>query len=490
MHTRESVRSLLQLLFSGRVSKLSCWASKDRSAEKNIGKSMGNVSLKIRRETGLELAEAIFCSRVSSLAMKGAKFPIKALQVRQFHGYDFSTFAKEHCPQQFTSRFSKSSPIPKVCTNVAVSGSSLNNNPLITKYKVSIACVSSGQNKKLAALPDDQPLVQQSTAASTTNLPQETATSKENRVILIDGKAVVYRAYYKITAKLQHGGQISGTSGDSDWVLTVFTALSTVLKVFELMPSHIAVVFDHEGLTFRHTMFSDYKSNRSPTPDTVVQSLQYIKPALTAMGIKTVEVPGVEADDVIGTLALSAIKAEAKVRVVSPDKDFFQLISPSLRLLRFVPRGSGIVSFGLEEFQERFGDLNPSQFVDVLALTGDRIDNIPGVPGIGEKTAVKLIKLYGSLENLIKERSTVKGKLASSGLLADKGEVFLNKRLVTLRTDLPHYIIPLSLDDFVYKQPQDGGDHFFNLVKAMGSFVNGPFVTDLEERTKSLWLRY
>lgn len=346
------------------------------------------------------------------------------------------------------------------------------------------------EKKHIAALPDDQPIVQHSTALSTTFSLQDVSTSHTKRLIVIDGKAVVYRAYFKLMAKLQHGGQMNDTSGDSDWVLTVFTALSTILKTFELSPSHIVVVFDHEGLTFRHTMFADYKLNRSPTPDTVLQSLRYIKPALTAMGVKTVEVPGVEADDVIGTLAVSALKAEAKVRVLSPDKDFFQLISPSLRLLRFVPRGSGIVSFGLEEFQARFGDLDPCQFVDILALTGDRIDNIPGVPGIGEKTAIKLIKLYGTLENLIKERENVKGKLASSGLLADKGEVFLSKRLVTLRTDLPHYIFPFSLDDFFYKQPEDGGHRFFNLIKAMGSFVSGPFVADLEKRTKQLWRNY
>ncbi|KAI5065178.1 hypothetical protein GOP47_0019873 [Adiantum capillus-veneris] len=346
------------------------------------------------------------------------------------------------------------------------------------------------EKKQIAALPDDQPLVQNSTALSITYQPEEVSSSKRKRLILIDGKAVVYRAYYKLMARLQHGELMNDTSGDSDWVLTVFTALSTVLKTFELTPSHIVVIFDHEGLTFRHTMFSDYKLNRSPTPDTVRQSLRYIKPALAAMGVRTVEIAGVEADDVIATLAVSAIKADAKVRVLSPDKDFFQLISPSLRLLRFVPRGSGIVSFGLEEFHARFGDLSPSQFVDILALMGDKIDNIPGVSGIGEKTAVKLLQVYGNLENLIKERNNVKGKRASNGLMTDKGEVFLSKRLVTLRTDLPHYIVPYSLDDFLYKQPQDGGQHFLNLVKAMGSFVEGPFVNDLERRTKKLWRRY
>ncbi|MCO5560482.1 hypothetical protein L7F22_014097 [Adiantum nelumboides] len=232
------------------------------------------------------------------------------------------------------------------------------------------------EKKQIAALPDDQPLVQKSTAISSTNQ-LEVSSNKQKKLVLIDGKAVVYRAYYKLMAKLQHGEHLNDTSGDSDWVLTVFTALSTVLKVFELGPSHIVVIFDHAGLTFRHTMFSDYKLNRSPTPDAVCQSLRYIKPALTAMGIRTVEIAGVEADDVIATLAVNAIKEDAKVRVLSPDKDFFQLISPSLRLLRFVPRGSGIISFGLEDFHARFGDLNPSQFVDILALTGDIVDNIP-----------------------------------------------------------------------------------------------------------------
>ncbi|KAH7439156.1 hypothetical protein KP509_04G047800 [Ceratopteris richardii] len=291
-------------------------------------------------------------------------------------------------------------------------------------------------------------------------------------------------------AKLQHGGHMHDASDDSDWVLTVFTALSTVLKTFELVPSHMGVIFDHPGLTFRHAIYSNYKLNRSPTPDTVVQSLGYIKPALAAMGIRIVEVPGVEADDVIGTLAVNAVKEGAKVRVVSTDKDFFQLISPNIRLLRFVQHGSGMVSFGLEEFHQRFDGLDPSQFVDVLSLAGDRIDNIPGVRGIGEKTAIKLIKAYGSLENLLKERNSVKGKIASNGLQADEGEALLSKRLVTLRTDLPPYIIPLTFKDFLYRPPQDKGEHFLRAIKVMGSFVEGQFVADLERRSKHIWLQY
>eukprot|EP00249_Psilotum_nudum_P018846 c26986_g1_i5 orf=523-1266(-) len=246
----------------------------------------------------------------------------------------------------------------------------------------------------------------------------------------------------------------------------------------------------HTGLTFRHTMFPAYKMNRLPTPDTIVQSLQYLKPALLAMAIKVIEVPGVEADDVIGTLAISAVTAGMKVRVLSPDKDFFQIISPSLRLLRFVPRGSGIVSFGIEEFSQRFGSLQPSQFIDYLALVGDRVDNIPGVQGIGEKTAVQLIELFGSLEKLVQDRDKVQNKKAREGLLADNGEVLFTKRLVTLRTDLPYHMVPFTLDEFACKKPEDGGEKYMNLINAMGSFVDKSITSSLESRTRDLWSSY
>lgn len=116
-----------------------------------------------------------------------------------------------------------------------------------------------------------------------------------------------------------------------------------MLDMLELCPSHIAVVFDHRGPTFRHTLYPAYKSNRMPTPDTIVQALQYLKAALQAMSVKVVEVPGVEADDVIGTLAVNGVAAGLKVRVASPDKDFFQILCPSLRLLRISPRGSHLL---------------------------------------------------------------------------------------------------------------------------------------------------
>ncbi|KAF5465777.1 hypothetical protein F2P56_015755 [Juglans regia] len=143
-------------------------------------------------------------------------------------------------------------------------------------------------------------------------------------------------------------------------------------KVFNILYAWMA------GLNFRHTLYPAYKSNRPPTPDTIVQGLQYLKASIKAMSIKVIEVPGVEADDVIGTLAARSVDAGYKVRVVSPDKDFFQILSPSLRLLRIAPRGIEMVSFGVEDFAEKYGALKPSQFVDVISLMGDKSDNIPG----------------------------------------------------------------------------------------------------------------
>ncbi|XP_058202352.1 uncharacterized protein LOC131316870 isoform X5 [Rhododendron vialii] len=237
--------------------------------------------------------------------------------------------------------------------------------------------------------------------------------SSNGRVMLIDGTSVIYRAYFRLLAKLHHG-HLSNADGNGDWVLTISTALSLIIDVLEFTPSHVAVVFDHDGipfghtsvsskqsfvgkgLNFRHTLYPSYKSHRPPTPDTIVQGLQYFKASIKAMSIKVIEqVPGVEADDVIGTLAVRSVNAGFKVRVVSPDKDFFQILSPSLRLLRIAPRGSGLVSFGMEDFAKKYGSLQPSQFVDVMSLMGDESDNIPGIEGIGIVHAVKLITKFG-----------------------------------------------------------------------------------------------
>uniref|UniRef100_A0A0D3FFQ9 5'-3' exonuclease domain-containing protein n=1 Tax=Oryza barthii TaxID=65489 RepID=A0A0D3FFQ9_9ORYZ len=289
------------------------------------------------------------------------------------------------------------------------------------------------------------------------------ADPSKSRIMLVDGTSVMYRSYYKILAQLQHG-QLEHADGNGDWVLTIFKALSLVLDMLEFIPSHAAVVFDHDGvpyghytampskechmakgMTFRHMLYPSYKSNRIPTPDTIVQGMQYLKASIKAMSIKVIEVPGVEADDVIGTLAVSSVSAGYKVRIVSPDKDFFQILSPSLRLLRIAPRGSGMVSFGVEDFVKRYGALKPSQFVDVVALSGDKADNIPG-----------------SLENLLKSVDEVEEERIKQALISQSEQAMLCK----------------SLDD---------GAKFIKLLRALEAYAEGSSADLIIRRAAYLW---
>lgn len=309
------------------------------------------------------------------------------------------------------------------------------------------------------------------------------------RLMLIDGTAAMYRAYYQLMASL-HYGNLEHADGNGDWVLSIFKALSTMLDMLELCPSHIAVVFDHRGPTFRHTLYPAYKSNRMPTPDTIVQALQYLKAALQAMSVKVVEVPGVEADDVIGTLAVNGVAAGLKVRVVSPDKDFFQILCPSLRLLRISSRGSRIASFGVEQFAEKYGDLKPSQIVDVMALAGDNADFIPGVYGIGDMNALKLIIKFGSLENLLANLDRVPDGAIRKALMFDDGQALLSKELATLRCNLPYCMVPFHMSDLLFQKPEDDGEKFINLLRAISAFAEGSSTTSIVKRALCLWKKY
>ncbi|XP_017222671.1 uncharacterized protein LOC108199388 isoform X5 [Daucus carota subsp. sativus] len=298
-------------------------------------------------------------------------------------------------------------------------------------------------------------------------------TSPNARVMLIDGTSVIYRAYYKLLAKLHHG-HLTHADGNGDWVLTIFTALSLV-------------VFDHDGLNFRHTLYPPYKSNRSPTPDTVVQGLQYLKASLKAMSVKVIEVPGVEADDVIGTLASRSVSDGYKVRVVSPDKDFFQILSPSLRLLRIAPRGLEMTSFGIEDFAKKYGTLKPAQFVDIISLVGDRADNIPGVDGIGNVHALQLITKFGTLENLLQNVDQVEEERIRKALISNAEEAILSKNLALLRSDLPFYMVPFATTDLKFTKPEDNGEKFTSLLTAISAYAEGFSADKVIRRALYLW---
>ncbi|KAL2611675.1 hypothetical protein R1flu_023367 [Riccia fluitans] len=318
--------------------------------------------------------------------------------------------------------------------------------------------------------------------------------SLQDRVLLLDGKAVVYRAYYRINSRVSNHSLKNVCRGDSaensgwDSALTTVVALNEILNLLELDPSHAAVVFDFAGQTFRHTLYPDYKAHRSPTPDTVYQAVNYTKAALLSMGMQVVEVPGVEADDVIGTLASEAVQLGMKVRVVSPDKDFFQIISPQLRLLRYLPQGSGFVSFGVEEFGQKFPGLLPSQHVDMQALVGDRADNIPGVRGIGDITARKLIQKFGTLEILLRDRELVTQSRARATLLLDNGEAFLSKQLLSLKLDVPTYAMECSVQNLLCRKPKDDRE-YTKLVEALMEITGSTGFDNLLERTNEYWRR-
>uniref|UniRef100_A0A1J3E8J2 DNA polymerase I n=1 Tax=Noccaea caerulescens TaxID=107243 RepID=A0A1J3E8J2_NOCCA len=341
------------------------------------------------------------------------------------------------------------------------------------------------------------PFKSEETAASS-------AASSNGKMMLIDGTSIIYRAYYKLLARLNHG-HLTHADGNADWVLTIFSALSLIIDVLRFLPSHVAVVFDHDGvpygttsdssksyhsakgMNFRHTLYPAYKSNRPPTPDTIVQGLQYLKASIKAMSIKVIEVPGVEADDVIGTLAMRSIGTGFKVRVVSPDKDFFQILSPSLRLLRIAPRGSEMISFGVEDFAKKFGNLEPSQFVDIISLVGDKSDNIPGVDGIGNVHAVELISRFGTLENLLQSVDEIKEGRIKEAIMANAEQAVLSKKLALLRSDLPDYMVPFDTKDLTFKKPEDDGERWKSLVIAMAAYADGFSAEPVIGKAFKLW---
>lgn len=248
---------------------------------------------------------------------------------------------------------------------------------------------------------------------------------------LIDAMALAYRAHFVFISR-----PLINAKGQNTSAAYGFTA--ALLRLIEEQDiDHIAVVFDvlGEGGTFRDELYEDYKAHRDPPPEDLVANIPIIKEIVRALDIPVIEREGVEADDVIGTLARQAEADGARVVIVSPDKDFQQLLTDRISIYRPARQGESFDLITRASFREKYG-LEPEQFVDVLALMGDKADNVPGVPGIGEKTAVKLIQEYGSLENLLAHAGEVKGKRAREGLLAHADEARLSKELVTIKTDV------------------------------------------------------
>lgn len=258
------------------------------------------------------------------------------------------------------------------------------------------------------------------------------------RLFLLDAYALIFRAYYALIRSPQFTRDGFNTSAVFGFVNT----LEELLK--KENPSHIAVCFDPPGPTFRHKMLDTYKGERESTPEDIKLSVPIIKEIIKAYRIPLLEVDGYEADDVIGTMADKAAQAGYTVYIMSPDKDFGQLVNS--QVLQYKPsyRGQDFEIRGEKEICERYGLENTSQIIDLLALMGDKADNIPGCPGIGEKTAVKLIGEFHSVENLIASVDSLKGALHRK-VTEGVEQIMLSKDLATIRKDVPVDIEPEDL---------------------------------------------
>lgn len=250
------------------------------------------------------------------------------------------------------------------------------------------------------------------------------------KLILLDGYALIYRAYYALIRTPRINSKGMNTSAVMGFVNT----LEEVLK--KENPEFIGVAFDPKGGTFRHEIYPEYKAQREDTPEDIRVAVPIIKQILGAYRIPVLEIPGYEADDVIGTLANKASQhCDVLTYMVTPDKDYSQLVNDTVKMMK--PRhGGGFEIVGPAEICERYGIDNPSQVIDLLGLMGDASDNVPGCPGVGEKTAVKLIKEFGSIEQLISRCDELKGALKTKVESNVEGIRF-SRLLVTIKTDVP-----------------------------------------------------
>ena len=260
--------------------------------------------------------------------------------------------------------------------------------------------------------------------------------SERHRLFLIDGSALAYRSYFAFvrTPLINSKGMNTGA---------IYGFAAAMLRLIEEeAPDRLAVVFDSPKPTFRHAKFADYKATREKMPDEMAEQLPLIDEVVEALGIPMLREDGYEADDVIGTLAKRAEAAGWECLIVTGDKDFMQLVSDRVRLYDVMKKGATTIvdAAGVEA---KFG-VPPSQVIDVLGLMGDSSDNIPGVHGIGEKTAAKLVQQFGSLEAALEHAAEVKGKKAREGLLHGREVAVLSKELVTLDTDVPVAFSPAA----------------------------------------------
>lgn len=254
--------------------------------------------------------------------------------------------------------------------------------------------------------------------------------SAKKRLFLLDAYALIFRGYYAFIKN----PRINSKGMDTSAIMGFMNSLMDVIK--RERPDHLAVAFDNGGSTMRNEIFPEYKAHRDATPDAIKIAVPYIQELLKAMHIPIIEVKGFEADDLIGTIAKQAEKENYQVFMVTPDKDFAQLVSENIFMYKPARMGNGIEIWGVPEVLAKFEIEHPEQVIDFLGMMGDAADNIPGFPGVGEVTAKKLLKEFGSMENLLANTDKLKGKLKEN-IEANKEKGLLSKTLTRIILDCP-----------------------------------------------------
>ena len=252
----------------------------------------------------------------------------------------------------------------------------------------------------------------------------------QKRLFLLDAYALIFRGYYAFIKN----PRINSKGMDTSAIMGFMNSLMDVIK--REKPDHLAVAFDKGGSDYRYEMYTDYKAHREQTPEAIKIAVPYIQELLKAMHIPIVEVAGFEADDLIGTIAKQAEKQNYKVFMVTPDKDFAQLVSENIFMYKPARMGNGIEIWGVPEVLAKFEIENPLQVIDFLGMMGDAADNIPGLPGVGEVTAKKLLKEFGTMENLLANTDKLKGAMKDK-IEANKEKGILSKKLATILLDCP-----------------------------------------------------
>lgn len=265
------------------------------------------------------------------------------------------------------------------------------------------------------------------------------------KLFLLDAYALIYRAYYAFIKNPRINSKGLNTSA----ILGFINTLEEVLR--KENPTHIGIAFDPSGPTFRHEAYQAYKAQREETPEAIRQSVPIIKDIIRAYRIPILEVAGYEADDVIGTLATEAGKRGITTYMMTPDKDYGQLVGEHVFMYRPKYGDKDFEVMGVNEVKAKFDIQSPLQVIDMLGLMGDTADNIPGCPGVGEKTAQKLIAQFGSIENLLTHTDELKGAIKKK-VEENKEQIMFSKFLATIKTDVP---IQLDMDALKKEDPDE-----------------------------------